>query len=159
MTDVTKDGKQGKDYKSYLSDLERLLEEYLLKKAPTLPEGAKEAIVKFGPWITLILMVLAAPVLLAAFGLGTFLAPFTFMGGFNAGFGYMVGLVFSIVVIVLELIALPGLFKREMKSWRLMYYVTLLNAVHNAVTLNLSGLIIGTLLSMYILFQVREYYK
>jgi len=105
------------------------------------------------------MMILAAPVLLAALGIGTFLSPFAFMGGINAGFGYMAGLLFSVVVIVLELIALPGLFKREMKSWRLMYYVTLLNAVHNAISLNISGLVIGTLLSMYILFQVREYYK
>ncbi len=159
MTDVTKTSKPGKDYKEYLADLEKLLEEYLLKKAPALPEGAKEAIVKFGPWITLILMILAAPVLLAALGIGTFLSPFAFMGGLNAGFGYMAGLVFTVVVIVLELIALPGLFKREMRSWRIMYYVTLLNAAQNAISLNLGGLIIGTLLSMYVLFQVREYYK
>ena len=159
MADVTKSTKPGKDYKEYLADLDKLLEEYLLKKAPALPEGGKEAIVKFGPWITLIMMVLAAPILLAALGLGTFFAPFAFMGGFNAGFGYMAGLIFTIVVMVLELIALPGLFKREMKSWRLMYYVTLLNALHNAITFNLGSLIIGTLISMYILFQVREYYK
>ncbi|PIY72218.1 chromate transporter [Candidatus Roizmanbacteria bacterium CG_4_10_14_0_8_um_filter_33_9] len=159
MADVTKSSQPGKSYKEYLTDLEKLFEEYLHKKAPALPEGVKEAIVRFGPWITLIMMILAAPVLLAALGIGTFLSPFAFMGGINAGFGYMAGLLFSVVVIVLELIALPGLFKREMKSWRLMYYVTLLNAVHNAISLNISGLVIGTLLSMYILFQVREYYK
>lgn len=159
MADVTKTTKPGKDYKEYLADLDKLLEEYLLKKAPALPEGAKEAIVKFAPWITLFMMVLAAPVLLAALGLGTFLTPFAFMGGFNAGFGYMAGLLFTVVIIVLELIALPGLFKREMRSWRLMYYVTLLNAVHYAISFNIGNLIIGTLISMYILFQVRSYYK
>jgi hypothetical protein len=159
MTDVTKSTKPGKDFKGYLADLENLLEEYLLKKAPALPEAAKEAIVKFGPWITLILMILAAPALLAAFGLGTFFAPFAYMGGLNAGFGYMVGLVFAALVIVLELIALPGLFKREAKSWRILYYVALLNALHNAISLDVVGLVVGTLISMYILFQVRAYYK
>lgn len=159
MTDVTKSVKPTKDYKEYLGDLEKLFEEYLLKKAPALPDGAKEAIVKFGPWITLIMMILAAPLLLAALGIGTFLSPFAFMGGLNAGFGYITGLIFTVVVIVLELIALPGLFKREMRSWRLMYYVTLLNAVHYAISFNVGNLVIGTLISMYILFQVREYYK
>ena len=38
-----------KDYKSYLCDLEKLADEYLVKKAPALPDGVKEAIVKFGP--------------------------------------------------------------------------------------------------------------
>lgn len=71
----------GKDMKSYLSGLENVCEEYLVKKAPALPEGAKEAIVKFGPWIALILLVLSAPVLLGLLGLGTVLMPFSYLGG------------------------------------------------------------------------------
>jgi len=159
MSDVTKSTKPGKDYKEYLADLDKLLEEYLLKKAPAIPEGAKEAIVKFAPWISVILMILAAPALLAAFGIGTFFTPFALMGGLRLGVGYMAGYVFSAVIIVLELIALPGLFKRQMKSWRLIYYVTLLNAIHSAILFDLFGLVLGTLIGMYILFQVREYYK
>lgn len=147
-----------KDYKSYLADLENLCEDYLVKKAPSLPEGAKEAIVKFGPWISLILIVMSAPLLLGLLGLGAFLTPFSYLGGMGAGFSYTASIVFTIVIMVVQLIALPGLFKRKMSSWKLMFYASLLEAVHNVVLFNLGGLIIGTLLSLYILFQVKKLY-
>ena len=39
------------------------LDEYLVKKAPfALPDGVKEFIVRFGPWISLVLLVLSLPV-------------------------------------------------------------------------------------------------
>lgn len=52
---------QGKDFKSYMNQLEDLLTEYLVKKAPALPANVKEVIVNFAPWITLILVILALP--------------------------------------------------------------------------------------------------
>ncbi|PIY68551.1 chromate transporter [Candidatus Roizmanbacteria bacterium CG_4_10_14_0_8_um_filter_39_9] len=150
---------KGKDLKGYLAEIEKLCNEYLVEKAPSLPDGAREAIVKFGPWISLVLLVMAAPALFALFGLGTFLAPFSFLGGLGVGFGYTLSMIFTAVVMVIQVIALPGLFKRAKSSWTLMFYVALLEGVHQLVSFNLGGLIIGTLLSLYILFQVRSYYK
>jgi len=40
-----------------------------------------------------------------------------------------------------------------------MFYASLLGAVQNAVSFNLGGLVVGTLLSLYILFQIKSYYK
>lgn len=146
--------------KSLLSQLDATLEEYLVKKAPfTLPPNVKEAIVKFGPWITLILLILTLPAILLFLGLGTLVLPFSYLGGIHAGLNYTVSMIFSLIVLVLEVIALPGLFSRSKSGWNFVYYATLLTAVENILTFNLGGLIIGTTLSLYILYQVKEYYK
>lgn len=150
---------KGTDYKGYLGQLENLLNEYLVKKAPSLPAGAKEAIVKFAPWVTLIILILTLPLVLAVFGLGALLSPLSFMGGVTAGTNYILTLIFSGIQLVLEAMAIPGLFKRSKGAWNLVFYASLLGGIQNAITLNLGGLLIGTLLSLYILFQVREYYK
>lgn len=147
------------DFKSALSQLENILDEYLVKKAPEMPKAWKEIIVQFGPWITLIMLILAAPALLALLGIGALLTPFSFVGGVGAGFSYIVNIVFSIVVIVLEAMAIPGLFARSRKGWDLMFYAILLSGVQSLLTGNIFGLIVGTLLSLYILFQVKSYYK
>ena len=73
------DKAKSKDFKSYLKQLEDLLSEYLVKKAPALPANIKEAIVNFAPWVTLVVLILTLPVVLAVFGLGAFFAPFSFL--------------------------------------------------------------------------------
>lgn len=157
---MAKSDTKNADFKEMMKKLDDTFSTYLVDKAPfQLPTGAKEAIVKYGPWIVLILLVLALPAILFAFGLGTILAPFAFLGGVGAGVNFGVGLVFSAAVLVIEAIAIPGLFKRTAASWRLMYYATLLGAVQNIISFNLGGLVIGTLISLYVLFQIKSYYK
>lgn len=150
---------KGGDYKSYLTKLETNLDLYLVKKAPSIPAGLKETIVKFAPWATLVILILTLPLVLAVFGLGAILAPFSFLGGVTAGTSYIVTIIFSAITLVLEAMAIPGLFKRSKKAWNLLYYAALIGGVQNLVSFNVGGLLIGTLLSLYILFQVREYYK
>ena len=147
------------DYKAYLAQLEDLLHEYLVKKAPAIPTNIKEAIVKFAPWATLVIFILTLPLVLAVFGLGAILAPLSFLGGVTAGTNYILTLIFTAIQLVLEAMAIPGLFKRERRAWNLVFYASLVGGVQSIATFNIGGLIIGTLLSLYILFQVREYYK
>ena len=142
-----------------LKQLEDLLYEYFGKKAPAMPEGLKEFIVKFGPWITLVMMIMLLPLILAFLGIGAVLMPFSFIGGINAGFNHSVSFIFSIIILVIEAIALPGLFKRQIGAWRLMFYISLLNAVSSVISMNIGGLIIGTLISFYVLFQIKSKYS
>jgi hypothetical protein len=142
-----------------LGQLETQLEEYLVKKAPALPPNIKEMIVQWGPWITLVLLILSLPALLALFGLGAMLAPFSFMGGARAGAGYMLSLLTLAVQLVLEGMAIPGLMKRQMSAWRLMFYATLVGAVSSLLSGSIVGMLVGTLVSLYFLFQVKSYYK
>ncbi len=148
------------DLKGALGQLEDTLETYLIDKAPfSIPSEWKEMIVKFSPWIALILMIIALPAILGVLGLGTILMPFSFVGGLRMGYNYILSLIFSVVTLILEAMAIPGLFKRSEKGWKLVYYATLLGAVENVLTFNIGGLVIGSLLSMYILFQVKSLYK
>jgi branched-subunit amino acid transport protein len=148
------------DVKTALGQLEDTLETYLVDKAPfSIPDNFKELIVKFSPWISLILLLVALPAILAIFGLGAILTPFSFLGGISAGYNYIFTLAFSVVTLVLEALAIPGLFKRSLGGWRFAYYAALVSAVQNLVTFNLGGLVIGGLVSMYVLFQIKSYYK
>ncbi|MBI5530254.1 MAG: chromate transporter [Candidatus Doudnabacteria bacterium] len=141
--------------------MENFFKTYLFDKAPFhLPPNVREMIVKFGPWITLVIMVLALPIILVAFGLSTFLAPFAMMSGaYHVGFfGFVIAAV-NIASLVLEASALPGLFARQKRGWQLVYYASLLSAVAQILSGQIFGAIIGLIISMYFLFQIKEYYK
>lgn len=148
------------DLKSALGQLEETLETYLIDKAPfSIPENWKELIVRFAPWVTLVLMIMALPTLLAIFGLGTMLAPFGYLGSVRWGYGYLLTVALSLVIMILEALAIPGLFKRKKSGWRFLYYAALVNIVLSLIVFDLGGLIIGGLISLYVLFQVKEYYS
>lgn len=147
------------DYKGYASQLEKTLDLYLVKKAPAIPEGGKEFIVKFVPWITIMFVIQTIPAVLALLGIGTIVAPVTFLGGLSGGVAYILNLVFLLASLVLEAMAIPGLFKRQRKGWDRIYYSILVGALYSLFTMNLYGLVVGMLISLYILFQVKSYYK
>jgi len=152
--------KSGKtDFKATMSGLESTLETYLVGKAPSIPENIKEIIVKFSPWLTLIFFVLSLPAILFALGVGTILTPFSYLGGLRVGMSYTVGMIFTAAVLVIEAIAIPGLFKRSLSAWKLLFYASLLSGIQALISFNLGGLIIGMGLSLYVLFQVKSYYK
>ena len=138
--------------------MESTLQEYFGDKAPAMPDNIKEVIVKFSPWVSLIFLVLAVPAIFAVLGLGAALAP---AGMFAPQFGlqYVLGLALTIVTMVLEALAIPGLMKRQMKGWRFAYYAALVSLVQSLVSLNLVGLVLGALISFYVLFQIKPKYQ
>jgi hypothetical protein len=155
---------EGADLGSMFVKLETTLEEYLGKKAPQLPKSWRDIVVKFAPYLAIIGVVLGIPGVLALLGIGTFIVPLGTVGGIISGrpflgIGYLVNVIFLGVTIVLEGLAIPGLFSRTKKAWNLLYWCALVGAVQNIISFNVGGLIIGTLLSLYVLFQVKEYYK
>ena len=140
-----------------LQGLIATLDEYLVKKAPfQIPEGGKEFIVRFGPWISLVLLLMALPLLLVALGLGTIVAPFIGVS-YAAGFG--IAAILALVQIVLFGMALPGLFARKMAGWTFLLYAELVGFVGSILSGSIIGGIIGTLIGLYILFQVRTKYS
>jgi hypothetical protein len=140
-----------------VSNLIRTLDLYLVQKAPfQIPEGGREAIVKYGPWIMLVFMVLSLPIILAALGIGAIFSPF---GGVSAVAGFGLLTVFLIVELALEAMALPGLLARKMSGWKLLFYSRLVSLLYSLITFSLISLIIGGAISLYILFQVRTKYS
>ena len=155
---------EGTDFGSMFGKLEVTLEEYLVKKAPQLPKAWKEVLVKFAPYLAIVGVVFGVMGFLALLGLGTFLVPLGAIGGMMTGqpflgFGYILNIVFLGAVVLLEGLAIPGLFSRSKKAWTFLYWSALVSVVQNIVSFNIGGLVIGGLLSMYFLFQVKEYYK
>lgn len=137
-------------------DLIGFLDYYLVQKAPfQIPDNAKEWIVRYGPWITLVMLVLALPPLLFALGIGAILIPF-------GGLGYATGFTYLTIVLIVELglraLALPGLFARKMSGWRLVFYAQIVGLVFSLLSGSFVGPVLGTLISLYILFQVRSLY-
>jgi hypothetical protein len=138
-------------------DLIGFLDFYLVQKAPfQLPDNAKEWIVKWGPWITVVLLVLALPPLLVILGIGNVLMPF-------AGAAYATGFTYFTVVLIVEIglmiAALPGLFARKMRGWTLLFWSQVVSFVLSMLEGAIVGAILGALISFYILFQVRPLYK
>lgn len=134
------------------------LESFFVGSLPALPDGIKEFIVKVAPYLTVFMMILLLPVLVAGLGLGAVLTPFSFLGGMGSGFGFILSLVFAFGSLILNFMAIPGLFKRQKKSWKLVYYATLLSLLDDLFMLRLGGLLVSFLLSFYILFQVKGKY-
>jgi hypothetical protein len=138
-------------------DLIGFLDFYLVQKAPfQIPENGKEWIVKYGPWITVVLLILSLPPLLLVLGLGAALVPF-------GGVGYAAGFTYLTIVLLAELglmvAALPGLFARKMSGWRLLFYAQIASFVFSLLSGAILGAILGAVIAMYILFQVRALYK
>lgn len=151
------------DYKASMNQLETMLDEYLGKKAPALPENIKETLVSFAPYLAIIGIVISLPAIFAILGIGAMMGPFSaFLGtSYLATYGitYYIGIVGLIISAVLEALAIQGLFKRSMGAWRLMYYSSLVTFVASILQGNLSSAIIGGLIGLYILFQVKGMYK
>lgn len=143
---------------SPLHQLEMWLDDILGHKAPAIPANGREAIVKIAPWITLVLLIIALPFVLALFGASAILSPFAFLGGVHAGFSYLITWGLVLVTFVIQIIALPGMFKRKRKSWQLLFYSSLITGLMNILSINIGGLI-GTIIGLYLLFQIRSYYK
>jgi hypothetical protein len=138
-------------------DLIGFLDFYLVTKAPfQIPDAGREFLVKFGPWITLVLMLITLPFLLFVLGVGTVLSPFAGVG-YAAGFGLTA--ILFIAQFVLRAMSLPGLFARKMSGWNLMFYSMLVGFVASLTSYSVVGGILGLAIGLYILFQVRSKYS
>lgn len=141
-------------------DLIGFLDYWLVVKAPfQIPEGAKEWIVKYGPWIDLVLLIVFLPALLAVFGLSSLFASYAVLGmAATYTTWFWVGMIVLVAQLVLQVAALPGLFARKMSGWMLLFYSEIVNLVYSVVSGNIVGALIGALIGFYVLFQIRTKY-
>lgn len=146
-----------KDFSSVLADLEALLQSYFVDKAPVLPDGVKEFFVKVAPYLAIVGVVFGGLSILTLLGFGS-LGAFSYwsLGIYN--FAFFVSVVGTVIVVVLEAMAIQGLFHRKRAAWNLLFYAVLVQAIENLLTFNVIGLVIGTLIFLYILFQMRSRY-
>ncbi len=129
----------------------------LVAKLPQLPHNVRAIIVKIAPWLTIVGIVLAVPGILAVFGMTVFWGAAAALTP-TLGTGVLISIAFAAAMVVLYIMALPGLFHRKTSGWRFMYYAVLIGAVQSILALNIVGLVVGTGISLYLLFQVKDLY-
>jgi len=154
--------------KSALTSLEDQLDLYLVKKAPfQIPVQAKEWIVKYSPWITLVILILSAPAVLALLGLSAVVGAFATAVGVQTGIFYWSAMIFLILQLVLMAVAIPGLMKRKKSAWNLVFYSSLVALVYSILhwisdpifATSIIGTVVGAIIGWYVIFQVRSYYN
>jgi hypothetical protein len=144
-----------------MNNLLTTLDTYLAKKAPALPLNIKEILVKFAPWLTILGVILSIPAILGFFGLGALMmsTPYGAYGLANSGLTYTLAIIFLGVTTVMRGIAIPGLLAKTKSGWMMLFYSTLVNLVYSILSFDIIGGLLGALISLYLLFQVREFYK
>lgn len=160
--------------------LESVLEDVFVKKAPKLPEGGKKWLVKYLPWLTLlggVFSLWSAYVLWhwahAVNGLADFANQLcTAYGGTTCGttsrFSFWVWTAIAVLAVegVLYLLAYPGLKAQAKSGWNYIFYGALVNVVYAVVSLftsynsfgNFIGALIGSAIGFWLLFQIRSAY-
>lgn len=146
-----------------VSQIDTALDPYFTKKAPQLPDNIRELLVKLAPYFTILGVILAALGLLVLIGVSAFASPFLLMfagvGGAQAIAGGVLGIIFMAIQAGLEAMAIPGLFKNQRSAWELLYIAALVGVIYNLVSMNLFSLVVNFLISFYILYQIKSYYK
>lgn len=142
-----------------MKELEKMLSD-LFAKLPSLPVNIKQVIVKIAPYLAVIGIILSLPAVLAIIGLG---AIGSSMMAASGAWGYAgsgtLAVAFAVISVVLLALSVKGLFARTSSGWQFMYYNALVGAVYSLVRVDIMGFIIGTGVSLYILFQVKSYYR
>lgn len=149
-----------KDFKKALLQLEKTLEFYLKEKSPfSLPENIKILIVTFLPYFLIIGLIFSLPSFLAFFGRIRILPFYESWLPQKPFFSYQFSNLVAFLAMIFQAISLPYLFKRKKEGWQLVYYATLIWILYSLFWFDLIGGIISGLISLYLLFQVKEYYR
>ncbi|HKX72881.1 MAG TPA: hypothetical protein VJM32_02625 [Candidatus Saccharimonadales bacterium] len=166
-----------------MQQFEVKLDELLVKKAPfQIPDSARQILVKALPWLVLLggfLILLSAWGLYQAVSVADRWAGLANELGAAWGTGYVepvsvspllwLSLIILVIEGVLYFVAFPALQTYQKKGWNILYWLALINAaqglVHTIayanVYFNVGQLLmslLGTVIGLYLLFQVRAYY-
>ena len=161
-----------------LSDLETSLNDIFVKKAPPLPASAKRFLVQYLPYIALIIGFFS---LVSAWSLWHLAhsanAIIDYANSISRAYGgsvveHHVGFsvwlaILTLIIEALLYIAAFGPSKvKEKAGWNLLFYAALVNVLYGIFNMftsyggigSLLGVIIGSGIGLYILFQIRESY-
>ena len=156
-----------------MQETENKLDELLVKKAPfQLPANVKEGLVKALPWITLAGGILTA--LSVVFLFQALILVNSLFGGLAVvtgvaypGLMFMawVALAIAAVQAVMFFVAFGPLKDRKKSGWNILFWVSLVYAVYavalffgNWDVFSLILSLVGDVVGLYLLFQVRSYY-
>lgn len=164
---------------SAFASLEKSLDELFVKNGPKLPEGFKKWLVKYLPWITVIIGVLTLLATLSLWRAGHTVNELVdyanqlsqAYGGESVsasklGVGYWLALITLAAEAILYIAAFPALRQHKKSGWDLMFYALLVNVAYGFFAIftsyagvgNFIGSLIGAAIGGYFLFQIRSSY-
>ena len=141
-----------------LLEIEKFLDKYLGKKAPSLGKTGVSWVVFLLPWLALIFGFLGVVSGLGGLGCSLAVSPLLFLGGPQLpsfAFAYF-GL--TLFRSTLKILAVPTLITKTKRGWRLIFYSTLLRGITGILYPSYWNLILA-LAELYFLFQVKKEYK
>ncbi|TAH33255.1 hypothetical protein EYC58_01345 [Candidatus Saccharibacteria bacterium] len=154
-----------------LAALEAKFYEWFVYKAPyQLPVALTDFIVKFGPWITLVIGILMLPALFAVFTIGSVVGTVATAYGavdYQPGIFYWLAMIVLLAQVIVMFVSIPMLLKQKRTGWLLLFYANLVSIVYGVINsfaygyFAIGGLIwtaISAAIALYILFQIRRYY-
>lgn len=165
---------------SAISSLEKTLDELFVKGAPALPPGGKKWLVKYLPWITVVIGVLTLLATLSLWRAGHTVNQLVdyanqlsqayggkAVAASKLGVGYWLALVTLAAEGILYIAAFPALKANKKSGWNLMFYALLVNVAYGFFAIftsyagvgNFIGSLIGAAIGGYLLFQIRASYK
>lgn len=125
------------------------------KKAPALPVGVKDFLVKVAPYAAVIFGILGV--------LGGLNNLFMQSAVLNAIVGnsiaFKISTVLGIVASALMVFAYPKLKEHKNEGWMLLFWVEVVNLASVLVLGQVVSVVIGALIGFYIIFQIKSYYK
>lgn len=130
----------------------------IFKNFPAFPDNVKEILVKIAPYLAIVGAFFLGLALLAVAGIGAGLAGIGELA-YGSSVQYYIAMAIVAIQLVLYIIAISPLMKRQKKGWDLMYYAQFLGLVSNLVTLSIVGFILSFVIGFWILFQVRGKYN
>ena len=136
-----------------------LLDDLLGNRSPIqIPGKVKFLMAKFGHWLVILLMVLVLPGQLIGLGMRAAMLPFASMAGTDSSLQLAFALATLLFLIVIMIMALPGLQTRKVIGWQLLVLADMINLAYGLLTGGVVGPVLGALIGLYVLFQLRRYY-
>lgn len=130
----------------------------IFAKAPHLPAGFREFLATIVPWLSLIFGILG---LFALIGAGGFLS---ILGGVSE-LAWIISALASFIASVLQILAFKPLKNRKKKGWNYIFYSTIITTAASIIAIALGygssaiGTVIGTVIGLWLLFEVRSLYR
>jgi hypothetical protein len=153
--------------KANSSDLITTLEPYFTKQAPfQIPAKWRENLVNWIPWINLVIGILMLPAVLVIFGFASFVSVVATSVGITQGPLVLISGLFLIGSIAILFITFPGLKARKLSAWKLVFWADIvyfvygiLNSIGSGMFFNIVMQLLSTAIGLYVLFQIKSYYK
>lgn len=153
--------------KANSGDLITMLEPYFTKQAPfQIPAKWRENLVEWIPWINLIVGILLLPAVLVTLGLAGFVSVVAVSAGVTEGPLVLISGLFLVVSIALLFITFPGLKARKLSAWKLVFWADIVffvygvfNSLGTGMIFNVLMQALSTIIGLYVLFQIKSYYK